>query len=142
MAIDSFGAILKMNTVDVGELTDINPPEITAETKDVTTHQSTNRYGQVKATLLRAGQVDFKLLVPSKTALDTLVTAANGLANQAWTLDLLNFETTAGNHEQWQFSGPLTRLRTVVGGPAEVIQVEGSIAVTGKPVRASVADPA
>lgn len=142
MAIDSFGAILKMNTVDVGELTDINPPEITAETKDVTTHQSTARYGQLKATLLRPGQVDFKLLVTSKAKLDALVTAVNSLASQAWTLDLLKFETTAGNHEQWQFSGPLTRLRSIVGGPAGVIEVEGSIAVTGKPVRASVADPA
>jgi len=142
MAIDSFGAILKMNTVDVGALTDINPPEVTAETKDVTTHQSTNRYSQVKATLLRAGQVDFKLFVPTKAALDTLMTAMNGLASQAWTLDLLNFETTSGNHEQWQFSGPLTRLRSVTGGPADVIEVEASIGVTGKPVRASVADPA
>lgn len=141
-AIDSFGAILKMNTVDVGKLTDINPPEVTVDTKDVTTHQSTGRYAQVKATFLRAGQVDFKMFVESKAAMDALVTAVNSLANQSWTLSLLNFETTSGNHEQWQFSGPLIRLRPVVGGPTDVIEVECSIGVTGKPVRASVANPA
>jgi len=144
---DSYGADLKLGDGEeeeefttIGKLIDINPPEITAETKDITTHQSADRYAELKATLLRAGQVDFKLLIESDDDLDTLYDTINGLENHNWELDLPNFTYVADEgppevveNEVWSFNGPLTRIRVTVGGPADVIMAECSIAVNGQP---------
>lgn len=144
---DSYGATLKLGDGEeaeefttIGKLMDINPPEITAETKDITTHQSADRYAELKATLLRAGQVDFKLLIESDDDLDTLYDTINGLENHNWELDLPNFTYVSDegppevtDNEVWSFNGPLTRVRVTVGGPADVIMAECSIAVNGQP---------
>lgn len=144
---DSYGAALSLGDGEeeeefttIGKIMDISPPEITAETKDITTHQSANRYAELKATLLRAGQVDFKLLVESDDNLDTLYDTINGLENHNWELDLPNFTYVEDEgppevieNEKWSFNGPLVRVRVTLGGPADVIMAECSIAVSGQP---------
>ena len=146
-AQDVFGLDLQLGNgagtevfASVGSLVDGNLPEVTAETKDVTTHKSPNRYAQTKATLLKGGKVDFVLLVETDAQLDTLYTTINGLANHNWKAIEPNFVTSTGKHGEWAFNGPLTRVKPVAGGPSDVIKVEISIDISGKPTYAEVAD--
>lgn len=146
-AQDSFGLDLQLGDgaepevfTSVGNITDVNPPEVTAEVKDVTTHKSTDRYKEVKATLLSASKLDAVLLLESDAQLDTLYTTVNGLANHNWKVKAPNFETSTGKHGEWSFSGPLTRVKPVGGGPADTMKVEISIDISGKPLYAEVAD--
>lgn len=147
-AQDAFGLDLELGDggdpvevfASVGSLTDANPPEVTAETKDVTTHKSADRYAELKATLLRAGKLDAVILLETDAMLDTLYTTVNGLANHNWKVKLPNFESSSGNHGEWAFTGPLTRVKPVAGGPPDTLKVEISIDISGKPVYSEVAD--
>ena len=139
-AQDAFGLDLQIGNglspevfYSVGSLMDANPPEVTAETKDVTTHKAADRYTRVKAVLLKAGKLDAVLLVETHEELDALYDIVDGRENHNWKVPMPNFINSDGNHNEWTFNGPLTRVKPVAGGPGDVLKCEISIDISGKP---------
>lgn len=74
---DAFGTQLKRGAVVIAQLSDISGPSLSADTEDVTTHDSTGAWEEHVVTILRSGEVTMELVYDPAAA--THKNAAGGL---------------------------------------------------------------
>ena len=85
---DAYGAILERGAVTIAQVKTISGPGISVDTEDVTSHDSTNAWEEVVATLIRSGEVSLDIVYDPVHA--THKYAAGGLLH-----DLVSRASTA-----------------------------------------------
>lgn len=134
-AIPAFGTLLKRGDggapetfTTVAEVQSLNGPEVTADTKDVTTHSSgaATPWEEVLPTLLRSGEVSMTLgFLPGTAGHKALLTDITGRVKRNWQMIFPDAGSTT-----WPFSAYVTK----VGPQAEVdgvLQADVTIKLTG-----------
>ena len=101
---DAFGTLLKRGAVTIAQVANISGPGLSLDTEDVTTHDSTNAWEEVVATILRSGEVTLDLVydpaaVTHKNASGGLI---YDLVQRASTTYSITFPDTAGS--VWSFT--------------------------------------
>ena len=113
-AIDAFGTLLQRGDgatpesfTTIGEVGDIEGPELETDTEDVTNHSSTGGYEEVIGTILRTGEVTFPVnYIPTNATHN----ATTGLLLDWKNKTLRNFQLVFpdGSSTTWSFSAIVT----------------------------------
>lgn len=60
--IAAFGTALKRGAVEIAQVQSISGPGLSLDTEDVTSHDSTNAWEEVVATILRSGEISLDIV--------------------------------------------------------------------------------
>jgi len=85
----AYGTAFKRGAVTVVQVSNIDGPEISLDTEDVTTHDSTDAYEEFVATIIRTGNVSLDLVWDPNAA--THAAAAGGLLNDLTARTLVEY---------------------------------------------------
>ncbi len=132
MARRSLGTELKIGTTTIGNLTSLNGVEVTAETIDVTTFDSTDGYREFINGFIDGGEVTAEGYL-SDAATDEV--AAAGLVGGASASCTISFPAVGGSGtaSTWSFTGIVTGFGT--GADVDgAVTFSITIKVSGKPV--------
>ena len=129
-------AIQRLQTgsyTDLANVGDISGPEISAETIDVTTHDSTDSFNEFLAGIADGGEVSFDLQFdPTSAAHETLYNDVAARALHNFYLKAPGWVSTAGGG-YFSFAGLITKMS--LGMPVKgSITAPVTIKVSGKPV--------
>jgi predicted secreted protein len=129
-ATHAHGTTFSWNGKTVAGLTAINGIELTMDTVDVTTHQSSNSYKEYIAGLIDAGEVGIEGLFD---ATDTdgqqaMMTDFNGRTSRA---AIITFPASTGT--TWSFTGFITNIKIGDAPIDGAIPFSATIKPTGKP---------
>lgn len=125
----SKGTALKLGTYSIGELSEISGVQLSRETIDVTTLNSTDGFREFISGMADGGEVSFSGNYDPKDAGQAQVLNALTTGNAAsWSIV---FPTSLS--ASWAFDGILTGYN-VTAPVGDKLGFEGSIKVTGKPV--------
>ena len=128
--LSAFGTTLTIATVPVAELTNISGPGVSADTIDVSSHDSANRYREFVGGLIDGGEVSIEGNLTTAAAGNVVMTALEAGTSQAC---VITFPGTPA--KTWTFSAIVTAFNTEA--PYEDKQsFSGSLKVTGRPVLA------
>jgi hypothetical protein len=128
----AFGTLLKRGATTVVAVTSISGPGLSLDTEDVTSHDSTEAWEEVVATILRSGEVTFDIVYDPAAA--THKNAAGGLladlvSRTAQTYSLTFTDTAA---TVWSFSAFVTGFEPDM--PADgAFTASVTMKITGKP---------
>jgi predicted secreted protein len=126
--ISGFGSNLNWDTVDIAELTNISGPSQSADTIDLTSHDSSDAYREFVAGLRDGGEISFEgnLITTDSTGQIAMHTDFQAGSTKAWSITFpSSLGSMAGN-------GIVTAFE--LSYPAEgKISISGTIKVTGKP---------
>ena len=87
MAFFAQGAVFKLGSTTVAEVTSISAPNLSADTLDVTTHGSTGRYREFIQGLRDGGEITIEGMYTTASS-NTIVTQLNTTATATATIDL------------------------------------------------------
>ena len=73
--IQTFGTAITFATTDIEQIQDISGPSESAESVDITNHDSPSAYREKVAVILDGGELSFDMVWTSETGQDTLRTA-------------------------------------------------------------------
>lgn len=130
-AVDTFGTTLTIDTVPITQMQDIDGPNLSTDTDEITNHSSPGGVEEFIVTIKRTGEIAFPLVYdPSNAGHIALYTAWSGK-----TLDV--YAMTYPDGSAWAFSA-------YVIGFADTAPVAGHLgkAVTLRPSGAPVFNPA
>ena len=129
----AFKTLLTLGTTStaqaIGELTNISGPGITADTIDVTSHNSTDAFREYVSGLLDGGEVSFEGNLMTASAANTIITE---LVARASTTCCVIFPTGAA----WEFEGIVTAFETDAPHDGKM-GMSGTIKVTQRPAISS-----
>jgi predicted secreted protein len=109
VAVNAFGTLLKRNGTTIAEVTNIDLPELSRDTAEVTHHQSPNMWRERIKILKDAGEVSFSInYIPTNSTQNAgtgmLADFANDTTNDTWTLVFPDSAATT-----WTFAGAVTK---------------------------------
>lgn len=133
-AVSGFGTQLVWNTSDVVEMTSISGPSQSADTIDVTNHDSADQFREFLAGLRDGGEVTFEgnFIQGDTDGQIAMHTDFQAGTKRTWTIQMPGWVASAP-----QFSGEGFLTAFSVDFPFDgKISVSGTIKVTGKPVLA------
>jgi len=123
----AYGTYLTISGSTVAGLTGISGPSVSADTIDVTAHDSADAYREFVAGLIDGGEISFEGNLISAAAGNVVMNAINARTTTACTIVFPGAGTPT-----WTFVGIPTAFET--DGPHDgKIGISGSIKVTGKP---------
>jgi len=137
-AIPAHGTLLKIGDgggpetfTTISEVRELSGPEVSLDTEDVTSHDSTDGWEEVIGTILRSGEVSATLnYVPTDGTHD----ASTGVINDMQNRTLRNFEMVFPDSASttWSFAALVTNF-----GPSEdadgILETEITLKLSGKP---------
>lgn len=130
MSYAAFGTVFKWNSNAVGKLTAINGIELSVDTQDVTTHQSTDNFKESIPGLIDAGEVSLEgLFNPADT--DGQVAMLTDLQARVTRACAIEFPAITG--AVWSFNGFITNLKIGDAAVDGTIAFSATVKVTGKP---------
>lgn len=139
MGIAAFGSKLKIgdgsdpeNFTTVSEVKSLGGPGLSADTEDITNHDSAGAFEEAVVTILRSGEVTFTMnYLPTDGTHD----GSTGLLNDYKNRELRNFQLVFPNaaNTQWEFSAFVTGFEPTedVDG---VLETDVTLKVSGQPV--------
>lgn len=130
--INAFGTVLKRGATAIAQVQDIDGPDLSLDTEDVTSHDSTGGWEEVVATILRSGELSYDIVYDPANA--THKNAAAGLigdmvARTATTYSMVFPDVAATT---WSFSAFVTGFKPsapVSGKLAAAVKMK----ITGQP---------
>ncbi len=106
-ALDTFGTTLTLNGVGIINMGDIDGPQISRDTVDISTHSSPEQWEEMMATMKRSGNVGFTLVfVPLNAVHIALYTSLDD-----GTLDA--YQLRAPDATGWDYNALVTALGEV-----------------------------
>ena len=125
-----FGTTLQWNSQAVAELTQINGIEITADSVDITSHDSADFYKESIPGLLDAGEVSLEggFDYTDTAGQHAMLTDMNARTSRAV---IITFPASTG--ATWSFTGYATRMKIGDFPIDNVISFSASIKIVGKP---------
>ena len=133
MSHDTFGTSLTWDGVVVASLKNINGIEITADTYEKTTHQSTAAFKEWAAGLLDAGEVSVEGFFSNADTTGQQAMLVDQTARAAKT-GIITFPSAVGT--TWTFSGVITSVKIGDAPLADGIPFSAKIKVSGQPTLA------
>lgn len=136
----AFGTKIEVNTsgsiyTEVASVQDVDGPELTLETEDVTSHDSPGGFAELLATIKSAGKVPFKILYDPEHATHDSTTGLLKIYNDKTLANFrVRFPPPVDDH-YWQAAGYVTKFqptRPVKGVLAADIEISisGSVLFT------------
>ena len=133
-AIAAYGVLLKVGSggtaetfTAIAEVRDIEGPEMEAEMKDVTSHDSPGGWRELIPTLLSAGEVSFDLnFIPGDPTHD----AETGLVSDMWGRVKRNYQLVWPDGEGWEFAAYVSGFNPSAAVEDE-LAAEVTLTVTG-----------
>jgi predicted secreted protein len=127
MADFAFGTIFKLGTTTVADLTSVSGPEMSADTIDVTTHSSADRYREFIQGLRDGGEISIEGNFKAANSL-TIITALNSSSAQTATIDLPTKPSVS------RFTASVICTAFSTEAPVDgVVPISATFKVTGKP---------
>ena len=127
----AFGTTLTWDTVVIAQLTAINGVSVSAETVDVSTHQSTSAYREFLVGMLDAGEVTLEGTYSSADTTGQHAMFVDMAARESKTA-IITFPSATGS--TWTFTGLITSLKIGDAGLDNAIPFSATIKITGVPV--------
>jgi len=124
------GTTISIDGVNIGKLTNIKTPEISADTIDSTTLDVTDNHRTFEPGMIDAGEITFGGFYENSDAGLTAIKAAI----DAGTLNayVITFPATIG--ATWSFNGLVTKFNTGEATLEDGVSFEISVKISGKPV--------
>ena len=126
--IKSFGTTISFATTDIGHVEDITGPGETAESVDITNHDSPSAYREKVAVILDGGELTFDIVYNSEAGQDALRTAFEARTTGAVLITYPDTSTAGfqGFVSSWSWAAPVAGvLRASIG-----ITVAGAVTIT------------
>jgi len=128
-ATHAFGTTLKKGATAIAELTNIGGPGVKADTIDVTSHDSPNKFREFLAGVKDGGEVSIEgNFIPTDTT--GQVAAYNRLIDGVQGIFYTFFPSAVG---EWLFNGQVTALENTAAYEDQ-IGFSATVKVTGKPI--------
>jgi predicted secreted protein len=121
------GAIFKLNTTTITEITSISAPNLTAETIDVTTHSSADKYREFIKGLRDGGEISIEGNFTTASASATIIQ----METQSTTTVTIDYPTSPS---VTRFTATVLTTGFTMEAPVDgVIPFSATFKVTGKP---------
>lgn len=140
-AIAAYGTLLKVGDggtsetfTTIAEVRDISGPSLSADVKDVTSHDSEDGWDESITTILRGGEVTFNVnFVPT----DTTHSYSSGLINDMVDRTKRNFQLVFpdSGSTTWNFAALVTGFETTAN-VADELTADVTLKISGKPTLA------
>ena len=135
--LSAYGTIFTLGSTGstgvIGNLTNISGPGITADTIDITSHDSTGAYRQFVAGLIDGGEISLEGNLVTAAAGNAFMTAINNRSTTACSIILPTTGTSIG---KWTFSAVPVSFETQTPHDGK-IGFTASVKVTGTPTLSS-----
>ena len=135
--LSAYGTIFTLGSTGstgiIGNLTNISGPGVSADTIDVTSHDSTGGYRQFVAGLIDGGEISLEGNLVTAAAGNAFMTAINARSTTACSII---YPTTSASIGKWTFSGIPVSFETQAPHDGK-IGFTASVKVTGTPVLSS-----
>lgn len=131
----AFGTLFKRGATTIAQVKNISGPGLSLDTEDVTTHDSTEAWEEVVATILRSGEVTLELEYDPNAATHKLAAGGllNDLATRTSTTYSIQFPSTAT--VTWTFTAFCVGFEP--SAPSDgALTASVSFKITGKPTLA------
>lgn len=140
-AIAAYGTLLKIGDggssetfTTIAEVRDISGPSLSADVKDVTSHDSEDGWDESITTILRGGEVSFALnFIPTETTHSYTSGLLEDYANRTRRNFQLVFSDTGST--TWNFAALVTGFEPTAG-VADELTADVTLKITGKPTLA------
>jgi predicted secreted protein len=132
--ISGKGTKLTWDTVDIAELSNISGPSQSADTIDLTSHDSADSYREFVAGLRDGGEISFdgNLITTDSTGQIAMHTDFQAGSTKVWIIKFPAWVTSSHEYPQITGSGICTGFE-VSFPDDDKISISGKIKVTGKP---------